>query len=577
MGDSGGSSDGPQVISGGKMNCTEINEYLRKLDFKKAGKLTLLDLLEKRTQATPDAIAVRSPAGHMSFSQWLHNARVISALIKKSRTYRPNTPILVWVDTADVRKVVSAQHAALDSGCIVAPLDDRLSVAEVKRFATDVAATAAIVSRGLLLSCKNEELKEFAPEGLTTDGDPLDLMLFSVDGAAFSLVAVIEEKTDQSVDMARSDHARPGPDDCALLAFTSGTTGRPKAAMITHGSCVQLAERMVNDVFAAPRGGRAIGQDDVIQSPVPAYLPTSIVNTLYAAVLAGCPLSFRGRRFDPVAEEKEMALAGTTVYAGAPAHYAMMCQLPASDDSRAAKVQVMTASGAPMTAALYQLMRERWPQVSIANWYALNETMVGQTLNFGQDMDLDPTAIGKPIWPTELAVVDEEGNRCAPGETGEILLKAPGQMVGYYLNEVETAKRIDSNGWIHTDDTGLVGKDDGLLRITGRKGDRINRGGFKFYPIEVEEVLLGHEGLADAAVLAIPDTVLGQDLVAVVVKRDDGRDRACTETDIREFCQDRLSRNKVPSRVYFVDQLPRSGFGKVVKKELIALWETINS
>lgn len=559
------------------MNYTEINEYLRKLDFKEAGKLTLLDLLEKRTQATPDAIAVRSPAGHMSFSQWLHNARAVSALIRQSRTYRPNTPILVWVDTADVRKVVSAQHGALDSGCIVAPLDDRLSVAEVKRFATDVAATAAVVSRGLLMSCKNEDLQEFAHDGLLTDGDPLDLMIFSVDGAAFSLVAAIEEKTDQSVDIARSDHARPGPDDCALLAFTSGTTGRPKAAMITHGGCVQLAERMVNDVFAAPRGGRAIGQDDVIQSPVPAYLPTSIVNTLYAAVLAGCPLSFRGRRFDPVAEEKEMALAGTTVYAGAPAHYAMMCQLPASDDSRAAKVQVMTASGAPMTAALYQSMRERWPRVSIANWYALNETMVGQTLNFGQDMDLDPTAIGKPVWPTELAVVDESGNPCAPGETGEILLKAPGQMVGYYLNEVETAKRIDSNGWIHTDDTGLVGKDDGLLRITGRKGDRINRGGFKFYPIEVEEVLLGHEDLADAAVLAIPDPILGQDLVAVVVKRDDGRDRSCTETDIREFCQNRLSRNKVPSRVYFVDQLPRSGFGKVVKKELIALWETIKS
>lgn len=558
------------------MTVTEINECLGSLDFKEAGKLTLLDLLEKRTQATPDAIAVRSPAGHMSFSEWLHNARAISALIKQSSTYRPNTPILVWVDTTDVRKVISAQHGILDSGCIVAPLDDRLSVAEVKMFAKEVAATAAIVSRGLLLSRKNEDLQEFALNDLSS-GDPLDLLIFSIDGTAFSLVASMEEEMDQYVDMGRSEHARPGPDDCALLAFTSGTTGRPKAAMITHGGCVQLAERMANEVFAAPRGGRAIGPGDVIQSPVPAYLPTSIVNTLYAAVLAGCPVSYRGSRFDPVAEEKEMVLAGTTVYAGAPAHYAMMCQRPASDNSRAVRVQVMTVSGAPMTAALYHSMRERWPRVSIANWYALNETMVGQTLNFGRDMDLDPTAIGKPIWPTELAVVDDSGNQCVLGEAGEILLRAPGQMVGYYLNEVETAKRIDGNGWIHTDDTGFVGKEDGLLRITGRKGDRINRGGFKFYPIEVEEVLLGHEGLTDAAVLAIPDPVLGQDIVAIVVKLKDGRNRACAETDIREFCQDRLSRNKVPSRVYFVDQLPRSGFGKVVKKELIALWEKIKS
>lgn len=559
------------------MSGTEIHEYLRNLTFEEAGTLTLPDLLEKRTRATPDAIAVRSPAGYMSYREWLDGARVISARLLRSSAYRPDSPVLVWVDTADCRKVVSAQHGVVDAACIVAPLDDRLSLMEVKRFARDVAATAAIISRGLLLAHKDEDLQEFCLDGLPSDGDPQDLLVFSVEEAAFRLVSVPEDGPGAPVYAGRSDRARPKPQDCALLAFTSGTTGRPKAAMITHGGCVQLAERMVNGVFAAPRGGHAIGPDDVIQSPVPAYLPTSIVNTLYAAVFAGCPVSYRGRRFDPAAEEREMVLAGTTIYAGAPAHYAMMCQRPASDDSRAARVQVMTTSGAPMTAALYQLMKERWPRVSIANWYALNETMVGQTLNFGPDMDLDPTAIGKPIWPTELAVVDEGGKPCAPGDSGEVLLKAPGQMVGYYRNEAETAKRIDANGWIHTEDIGLVGKADGLLRITGRKSDRINRGGFKFYPAEVEEVLLGHEGLDDATVLAVPDPILGQDLVAVVVRSQDDRHETLGDAEIREFCQERLSRNKVPSRIYFVDQLPRSGFGKVVKKELIALWEKMES
>ncbi len=551
------------------MNRTESHEFLSRLDFGAAGKLTLLDLLEKRVQATPEAIAVRSPEGSLSFGQWLDDARVVSALIRQSATYRPNTPVLVWVDTADARKVVAAQHGVLDSGCIVAPLDDRLSVAEVRRFAQDVAASAVIASRGLLSSRKDEDLLEFIPGGLPSGGDPLDLLLFAAENGTFRVVP------DAAGAVAPSEGVRAQADDCALLAFTSGTTGRPKAAMITHGGCVQLAERMVNGVFAAPRGGRPVGPDDVIQSPVPAYLPTSIVNTLYTAVLAGCPLSYRGRRFDPEVEEREMALAGTTIYAGAPAHYAMMCQRPASADSRAARVQVMTVSGAPMTAALYGTMRERWPGVAVANWYALNETMVGQTLTFGRDMEIDPTAIGKPIWPTELAIVDEGGSPCAPGESGEVLLRAPGQMVGYYLNEAETAKRIDADGWVHTEDIGFVSEEDGLLRITGRKSDRINRGGFKFYPAEVEEVLLGHEGLADAAVLAVPDPILGQDLVAMVVGAEGGQ--APTETDIRAFCQGRLSRNKVPSRVYFVDQLPRSGFGKIVKKELIALWEAIEA
>ena len=129
------------------MGNTEIHEYLSKLDFEAAGKLTLLDLLERRAQETPDAVAVRSPAGSIGFREWLDSARVISAAVKKSGSYRPRTPILVWVDTADARKVVSAQHGVLGSGCIVAPLDDRLSMAEVKRFASDVAATVAIVSR----------------------------------------------------------------------------------------------------------------------------------------------------------------------------------------------------------------------------------------------------------------------------------------------------------------------------------------------------------------------------------------------------------------------------------------------
>lgn len=559
------------------MQNAEMAEYLRNLNFEEAGKLTLVDLLEKRTQATPEGIAVRCPAGQISYKNWHHKSKNIAARIKKSAQYERNSAILVWVDTEDARKIVCAQHAVLEASCMIAPLDDRLSVAEVKRFAGDVKATGAVVSRSLLLSSKGGDLTEEMSRDESLIGDSKDLIFFSIKDSFFEYVGMIDESIDELICSNQDAFEKPNPDDCALLAFTSGTTGRPKAAMIAHGGCVQLAERMVNDIFAAPRGGKAINNNDVIQSPVPAYLPTSIVNTLYAAVLAGCPLSYRGRRFDPVAEELEMVNAGTTVYAGAPSHYAMMCQLPESENSKSSKVEVMTASGGPMTVLHYQTMQKRWPKTSIANWYALNETMVGQTLNYGFGMEIDPASVGKPIWPTELSVVNDAGHICMPGEIGEILLRAHGQMTGYYLNDDETVKRIDKDGWIHTDDTGFVGKEDGLLRITGRKGDRINRGGFKFYPIEVEEVLLGHSKLADAAVLAVPDAVLGQDLVGFVVARKNYESKECDEADIRQYCQERLSRNKVPSRIYIVKQLPRSGFGKVVKKDLIQMWEKIES
>lgn len=554
------------------MDYPEIDEYLKNLSFDEAGRMTLVQLLEKRVLLSPQVTAVRTPAGHMSYAQWLQQARLVAQRIRQCPAYQPNTAVLVWVDTADARKVASAQHGVLESACMIAPLDDRLSLSEVKLFARDVAATVAIISRGLLLSHQGEDLEGFTLEQLPDEGDPLDLLCFSLEDAVFTLSSVIDTSAARpGADLEASAAPGPGPDDCAVLAFTSGTTGRPKAAMISHGACVQLAERMVNGVFAAPRGGRPVGAKDAIQSPVPAYLPTSIVNTLYSAVLAGCSLSYRGRRFDAAAEEKEMVEAGTTIYAGAPAHYMLMCQRPQSDDSRASGVEVMTISGAPMTAMLYRMMRERWPGAAPANWYALNETMVGQTLNHGEGMEIDPTAIGKPVWPTELAVIDDDGRPCPAGSEGEILLRAPGQMTGYYRNPSETARSLDAQGYIHTADIGYVGKEDGLLRITGRKSDRINRGGFKFYPADVEEVMLGHEGLADAAVLAIPDPVLGQDLVALVVTKEGV---VLDEEEIRRYCQERMSRHKVPSRVCFVGQLPRSGFGKVVKKELAALWES---
>jgi acyl-CoA synthetase (AMP-forming)/AMP-acid ligase II len=537
------------------------------LDFDAAGRLTLTDLLQARAAETPDAPALRSPVGSYTFAQWLHRATIVGSVLPEAVRLEPGACVLVWIDTADGRELAGALHGVLYAGGIAAPLDDRLSAPEVVRFARDTDARAAVVSRGLLLRRPGPDALDGASLPGTRDHDVLVVPI--TDGAL---------QCSRAVKVPDAGHGTPGrdaavrrePGDCAFLAFTSGSTGQPKAAMITHGGSVQLAERMVNAVFAAPRGGRRVRPDDVIQSPVPAYLGTSIANNLYPAAFAGCALAYRGRRFDPAASEQEMVENKATIYSGAPAHFAMMCQLPETDLTARVGVQLMLASGSPMTRTLYDAMRRRWPAVSVANWYALNETMVGQTLNCGVDMDVDPTAVGRTVWPTELEIVGEDGAERPTGQEGEILLRSPGQMSGYYRNQPATDERI-VDGWVRTGDLGRVG-DDGLLRVTGRIGDRINRGAFKFYPAEVEEVLVSHPQVTEVGVIGVPHPVLGHDVAAFVVLRDPAGLMDPVE-ELQAYCRQRLSPHKVPAHIRVVERLPRNTFGKLLRRELRSQWE----
>jgi acyl-CoA synthetase (AMP-forming)/AMP-acid ligase II len=271
-----------------------------------------------------------------------------------------------------------------------------------------------------------------------------------------------------------------------------------------------------------------------------------------------------------------MVTNGTTLYNGAPTHYAMMCQLPRTEVTDRVAVDVMITAGSPLTQEKYRQFRERWPRTAISNWYALNETMVGQTLNYGAGMDRDPCAVGTPVWPTEVRIIDPDGADKPPGEDGEVLLRSPGQMMGYFHDDAETAQRIQ-DGWIHTGDCGNLSPDDGQLRLTGRVVERINRGAFKFYPAEVEAVLLEHPSVIDSAVIGVPHEFLGQDAVAFVVLRDRTDSGQDASEMLREHCRGHLARNKVPGAIVVLEKMPRSGYGKVLKNELRLQWGALTT
>jgi len=336
----------------------------------------------------------------------------------------------------------------------------------------------------------------------------------------------------------------------------------------TQSSICQYAERVAHATYALPRDGASLNETDVLQSPIPLHTAASLIENLYPMVLSGCTLIFEGRRFDPAASEERMAAMGTTIYNGVPPHFALMCQLPRSRPE--ASPQLMLTSGSAITADLYGRMRERWPRTAIANWYGLNESGPGQTLNHGADMERAPGAIGRPLPPTEIRIVDADRRPVQQGVQGELLMRAPGQMREYFRNPEQTAKRFHE-AWLVTGDHAVM-DEDGLIHVVGRNEDRINRGGFKFYPAELEATLEAHEAVREAAVVAVPHDVLGSDAVAFVVPAQDGY---ADEDALRQHCRASLAANKVPARIIFVEALPRGAYGKVIRRELLAQYEAI--
>jgi acyl-CoA synthetase (AMP-forming)/AMP-acid ligase II len=262
---------------------------------------------------------------------------------------------------------------------------------------------------------------------------------------------------------------------------------------------------------------------------------------------------------------------GTTIYNGAPPHFAMMCDLPPPAEPE--RLEMMVSGGSAFTAALYKRMRKRWPRASIANWYGLMESGCGQTLSWGEDMDRAPAAIGRAVRPADFRIVGEDLADMPTGCEGELWMRGPAQMREYFENPEQTALRLH-DGWVRTGDRAFV-DEAGVIHVAGRNEERINRGGFKFYPVEVESVLEDDPRVLEAAVIAVPHEVLGQDTVAFVVP---AAGVELDEPDLRARCKTRVAPNKVPTRIIVTNQqLPRGAYGKVVRRELAKRYEELEA
>ena len=349
--------------------------------------------------------------------------------------------------------------------------------------------------------------------------------------------------------------AKPGPDDLLCLQYTGGTTGLSKGAMLSHRNIVAN----LLQVKAALKG-RLTEAEEVYVVPLPLYHIYAF-NLALALLVEGGHLAVlipNPRDIDAFVAELERhrftGLAGLNTLFVALCHNERFRKL----DFSAFK---MTSSGGM---ALTRATAELWQSVTgvlPAEGYGLTETSPTATVNPLDDVHIG--TVGEPLPDTELRVVDADGNELPPGQPGELLIRGPQVMQGYWRKPEETAQVLTADGWLRTGDIAVI-QDDGFVRIVDRLKDMILVSGFNVYPNEIEDVVMAHPGVLECAAVGVEDERSGQVVKLFVVRRDP----ALEAEAILAYCRENLTSYKCPKQIVFREELPKSNVGKILRREL---------
>ncbi|WP_330461512.1 long-chain fatty acid--CoA ligase [Streptomyces sp. NBC_00820] len=344
-------------------------------------------------------------------------------------------------------------------------------------------------------------------------------------------------------------------DDIAVLLYTSGTTGRPKGASLTHAGLRHNTE--VNVVHV-----QRVTSEDVIVGCLPLFHIFGQVCTMSVAVYSGATLVLVPR-FDPQAVLDAIARDRATVFEGVPTMYAALLQHPGADDADVSTLRMCVSGGASLPVEVLHGFERRFGCM-VLEGFGMSETSPVVSFNH-PDRPRKPGSIGTPIRDVEVRLLDDAGQDVAPGEVGELAVRGPNVMKGYWNRPEETAAAVP-DGWLRSGD--LARRDeDGYLYIVDRKKDLIIRGGYNVYPREIEEVLHEHPAVALAAVVGVPDERLGEEVAAAVVLRPGAE---AGPEELREYVRERVAAYKYPRLVWLVDALPIGPSGKILKREISA-------
>ena len=345
------------------------------------------------------------------------------------------------------------------------------------------------------------------------------------------------------------DTAQVQGDDVALIIYTSGTTGRPKGAMLTHAG-------LLSNGRALTRLWGFTGKD-VLLHALPLFHAHGLFISAHCALLSRSRLLFL-KKFN--AEQVLSLLPRATVMMGVPTFYTRLLDLPGFTATSAASMRLFVSGSAPLLAETNREFQQRIGQIVLER-YGMTESAIITSNPFVGERRIG--SVGKAIDGVEVRIADGDDRPLPAEQIGGIQIRGTGVMKGYWRKPEKTAEEFTADGWFRTGDQGTLGSD-GYLTIVGRAKDLVISGGYNVYPKEVEMAIDALPGVAESAVIGVPDRDFGEAVTAVVVRRDDG----LTGDQIIRALKGQLANYKVPKHVHFIAELPRNAMGKVMKNVL---------
>jgi len=493
---------------------------------------TLPELLHRRAQELGDATLVRDAEVTWSYGEF---ARRVTEIAGGLRAIGVGRGDVVGVILPNGPEYLEVWWAILWLGAVFNPVNPQLTGREAAGILEDSGAMTVV--------CRAE-----TAAALEEHRDALP---------ALRHVVVAGDGAGDPLEPLRRDRAVTEPEslargELASLVYTSGTTGKPKGAMLSHGN--HLANAWMLGELAP------IGRGDVLGMVLPLFHVNAQLVTTVLPMLLGAQIAM-WERFSASTFWETVARFEPVTFSAVPTMLAALLHAPGADEAETNTLRFVICGAAPLSPALFRRFEEKFG-LAILEGYGLTEGTCCSTLNtfYG------PRKIGSIGIPTrgqDVVIMDEQGAVAPAGEPGEVCVRGPNVMQGYYNRSDATAESL-RDGWLHTGDVGYR-DEDGFFFLVDRKKDMIIRGGENIYPREVEDVLLEHSGVEGAAVIGRPDEVRGEEVHAVLVLSA-GTDLA----DVEQHCRARLAAFKVPSTWEVVDDLPKTATGKIDKKPLRA-------
>ncbi len=480
--------------------------------------------------ARPDQLALIWDGGELTYAALHERAEAATAALQELEV-GPGDRVALVLPTGPT--FVEAAAAVLRVGAVLVPLLPGLADDELRHALVDSGAVVTVVAEDR--SEAVVALREQAPELAT--------------------VVVAGEDWDRRLaDAGTPRWIERGPEDLAALVYTSGTTGRPRGAMLTRGNLAANQDQTLAGRFE-------VGEDDVVLIALPLAHIYALNVGLGAAITAGATLVLHDR-FDAAGTLRALEQHRVSVVLGAPPIYVAWLgseRLEATDTS---SLRLAVSGAAPLPVAVIERFAAA-TGVGIEEGYGLTEAGPSVT-STAMAAGPRPGSVGLALPGVELRLVDERGDDVVDGDPGEVLVRGPGVFAGYWQDPEATAVTLTDDGWLRTGDIGTRGPD-GQLQLVDRLRDLIIVNGFNVYPQEVERVLLSDEAVAEAAAAGVADPLTGEVVVAHVVARGE---QELDLDGLHQRCRDQLARYKRPVRIEVVAALPHTALGKVRRHAL---------